>query len=103
VTENAITENEAAVLRAIACNCFNNLNYSTPKTYDECNGDIWADLINDSAYPSDIEGKTLSGVCGSLARKGFIKTSGKGKDCGITMTENGFNEMMKFYNGNLDQ
>ena len=68
-----LTTNEYKVLRAIAFNDFG----------DGPGTDIWADCINESRYPSGIEGKALSGVVASLAKKGFIRCEGKGRDAGI--------------------
>jgi len=92
-----ITQNEAAVLRAIATNCYNVMNYGNPSCYEEANQEIWTNLINDAEYPSGIEGKSLSGVCGSLARKGLILSFEGGKDSTIMMTEEGFNAYSEFY------
>ena len=94
-----ITSNEAAVLRAIATNCFNVLNYGIPTCYEEANNEIWADLINDAEFPSGIEGKALSGVCGSLSKKGLIQ-SFAGFEAGestIMMTREGFDAYREFF------
>ena len=74
-----MTTNENAVLLAIAFNDFG----------DGPGTDIWADCINDSSKPSGIEGKALSGVVASLAKKGLIYCSGKGRDAYIRITEEG--------------
>jgi len=56
-----LTENEIKVLRALANNAYGD------------NGDgVWADCINDSHTPSGITGNALSGVVGSLCKKGLI-------------------------------
>ena len=94
-----ITPNEAAVLRAIATNCFNVLNYGAPTCYEEANQEIWTDLINDAEYPSGITGKTLSGVCGSLAKKGLIQsfTGFEAGEATIMMTREGFDAYQEYY------
>ena len=69
----ALTSSEYKVLRAIAFNEFG----------DGPGTDIWADCINGSKYPSGIEGKALSGVVASLAKKGFIRSEGTGRDATI--------------------
>ena len=98
-----ITENEAKVLRAIATNCFNCLNYGIPTSYEEANNDVWSDCIDDAKIPSGLTPRSLSGVCGSLARKGLVQSSNwDDSDNVIRMTEAGFNTMMKFYNNNLE-
>ena len=68
-----LTTGEYKVLRAIAFNDFG----------DGPGTDIWADCINGSKYPSGIEGKALSGVVASLAKKGFIRSEGTGRDATI--------------------
>ena len=95
-----ITANEAAVLQSIATNCFNVLNYDIPTCYEEANAEIWTFAINDAKIPSGIEGKTLSGVCASLSKKGLIKCymGGSSKDdATIMMTEEGFNAYRAFF------
>ena len=56
-----ITENEQKVLRSLANN-----------HYGEKGHGVWSWAVNDSDTPSNIEGKALSGVIGSLCKKGFI-------------------------------
>jgi hypothetical protein len=68
-----LTTGEYKVLRSIAFNEFG----------DGPGTDIWADCINGSKYPSGIEGKALSGVVASLAKKGFIRCEGTGRDATI--------------------
>ena len=70
-----ITSNELKVLQSIATNFFG----------QQVGDPVWADCINDSHKPSRIEGKALSGVCASLAKKGLIETDG---DC-VCITEKG--------------
>jgi hypothetical protein len=56
-----LTTNEAAVMLSLKHN-----HYGT-------DGDgVWAWAINDSQKPSGITGKELSGVVGSLAKKGYL-------------------------------
>lgn len=97
-----ITENEAKVLRAIATNCFNVLNYGIPTCYEEACNVTWSDCIDDAKIPSGLAPRTIAGVCGSLARKGMVRSSDEGRDSVIEMTEAGFDAMMKFYNNNLE-
>ena len=84
------TEKEFKVLRAIATNCFNHLNYGTPEVYEDADAPIWSAEINDAGEPSEIEGLELSGVCGSLARKGFVGTHKDRDGETIWLTEEGF-------------
>lgn len=97
-----ITENEAKVLRAIATNCFNCLNYGIPACYEEANNCTWSDCIDDAKIPSGLAPRTIAGVCGSLARKGMVRSYDEGRDSTIEMTEAGFDAMMKFYNNDLE-
>lgn len=94
-----ITSNEAAVLRAIATNCYNVMNYGVPTCYEDANQEIWTDLINDAECPSGIEGKALSGVCSSLVKKGLMKsfTGFEKGEATVMMTEEGFNAYIAFY------
>jgi hypothetical protein len=58
-----LTVNEVAVLKSLANNCYGD------------NGDgVWSWAVNDSMTPSDLQGKTLSGVIGSLCKKGLIRS-----------------------------
>ena len=88
-----ITTNEAAVLRSIATNYYNSLNGGAPSNYAEANNPVWSELINDASIPSGITGKSLSGVCGSLAQKGFIGSDG---EC-TWLTETGWNALIAHY------
>jgi hypothetical protein len=98
-----ITENEAKVLRAIATNCFNVLNYGIPTSFEEADNDVWSDLIDDAKIPSGLAPRSIAGVCGSLARKGMVVSSDwdDNERC-IRLTEAGFDAMMKFYNNDLE-
>lgn len=97
-----ITLSEAKVLRAIATNCFNCLNYGIPASYEEASNDVWSDCIDDAKIPSGLAPRSIAGVCGSLARKGLVQSSAwDDSDNVIRMTEAGFDAMMKFYGGNL--
>jgi DNA-binding MarR family transcriptional regulator len=64
-----LTENELAVVKALAFN-----NYSIGYC-DDLEGATWSEFINDSAAPSGIEGRSLSGVVSSLCQKGLIASS----------------------------
>ena len=94
-----ITANEAAVLRSIATNCYNVMNYGVPSCYEEANQEIWTNLLNDAEFPSGLEGKTLSGVCGSLAKKGLTKsfTGFEAGEATIMMTKEGYDAMTEFF------
>ncbi len=67
----AITDNEKRVLRAILTNCF----HDGTQGEDKITNPVWSNCINDADEPSGLEGKSLSGVCGSLAQKGMIGTN----------------------------
>lgn len=73
-----ITESERKVLRSIYTNDFG--------TNGDC---VWADSINDSAEPSGIEGRSLSGVVSSLMQKGLLHSGGYGRDATIGLTDAG--------------
>lgn len=79
----AITDNERKVLAAIKHNYFAAGNFGDDAPW------IWSDCINDSDKPSGIEGKTLSGICGSLATKGLVETDGHKRDACIRLTKAG--------------
>lgn len=74
-----ITEKEQAVLISILHNMFNETGLDP----------VWAECLNDSRRPSGIEGKTLSGVCASLAKKDLVICYGKGSDSCVTLTKQG--------------
>jgi len=58
-----LTENEKAVMKSLANN-----HYGT-------DGDgVWSWAVNDSDTPSGITGPSLSGVIGSLCKKGLIRS-----------------------------
>jgi DNA-binding MarR family transcriptional regulator len=56
-----LTESEIAVLRSLANN-----------HYGDKGDGVWSWAVNHSDTPSGITGKALSGVMGSLAKKGLI-------------------------------
>lgn len=58
-----LTQNEVAVLKSLANNHYG----------DDGDG-VWAWAVNDSRTPSGITGKALSGVVGSLCKKGLISS-----------------------------
>jgi hypothetical protein len=80
-----ITDKEGKVLKAVLTNDFTMSNGRVPEKYDGPDW-IWSDCINDTRFPSGIEGKTLSGVVSSLCRKGLLKSDG---EC-VALTEAGF-------------
>ena len=58
-----LTENETKVMKALANNHYGD------------NGDgVWSWAVNDSQTPSGITGTSLSGVVGSLCKKGLIRS-----------------------------
>tara|TARA_R110002020_G_scaffold130222_2_gene291399 strand:- start:248 stop:562 length:315 start_codon:yes stop_codon:yes gene_type:complete len=65
-----LTESETKVLIALATNHYGGLDDHDPTWSACCVG--WRDSINDSSFPSGIEGKALSGVVGSLSKKGLL-------------------------------
>jgi hypothetical protein len=65
-----LTESETKVLIALATNDYAGLWGHDPKESYCCVG--WSNTINDSSFPSGIEGKALSGVVGSLSKKGLL-------------------------------
>ncbi len=84
-----ITSNERKVLRAVLTNYFTSLNGGLPTEYEV--ESVWANCINDSNEPSGVEGKRLSGVISSLNSKGLVRSSGKGEDACVALTEDGYN------------
>lgn len=56
-----LTENEHKVMKSLANNDYG----------DRGNG-VWSWAVNESRTPSGLTGKTLSGVVGSLCKKGYI-------------------------------
>jgi DNA-binding MarR family transcriptional regulator len=77
-----ITENERKVLNAIRFNYFGS---ASGPGYA-----VWSLQIDDSNRSSGLTPRTLSGVCGSLAKKGLVKTSGSGRQSCIELTQTGF-------------
>ena len=74
-----LTDNEKSVMKSLANN-----------NYGDCGDGVWSNAVNDSLTPSGITGASLSGVIGSLCKKGFITSSKyeKNEDV-IWMTETG--------------
>lgn len=56
-----LTDNEKAVMKSLANN-----------HYGEQGDGVWSNAVNDSQTPSGITGASLSGVIGSLCKKGLI-------------------------------
>jgi hypothetical protein len=84
MTDNpATTENELRVLNAIRYNYFNS-------AAEPVGHEVWSLQIEDSNRPSGLSGRTLSGVCASLARKGLVKTGGSGREQTIALTQAGY-------------
>lgn len=87
------TDKEYRVLRAILLNDFTNVNGAMPENYADAT-EIWANSINDSAEPSGITGRSLSGVCSTLAQKGLIYANGRGEDATVRLTQGGYDAAM---------
>lgn len=58
-----LTEKETAVITSLIYNA-----------YGDEDGGVWSGSVNDSRKPSGIEGKELSGVIGSLCKKGLLSS-----------------------------
>lgn len=84
-----VTTNEYRVLRALLTNFFSANGSAAASAYEAC-CEIWSDSINDASEPSGLTGKALSGVCGSLAAKGLVRTGGYGRDSYIVLTSAGY-------------
>jgi hypothetical protein len=74
-----VTESELKVLRSLRTNHYG----------DGGEGPTWAWAVNESDEPSGFTGKTLSGICGSLAKKKLIASSGSGEEAWIELTDAG--------------
>jgi hypothetical protein len=83
IVEN-LTENEHAVLKAL----YNN-------AYGEKGDGVWAWAVNDSHEPSGITGKSLSGVVGSLCKKGLYRSEEYDKNEWVLYTTELGNSVMK--------
>lgn len=83
-----MTQNEYAVLKTILHNYFSPTNGAG--TEEDIDGEIWSNCINDSNYPSGIEGKPLSGVVSNLKQKGFVKAYHGGRDSTVCITRAGY-------------
>jgi len=82
-----ITDSEYAVLQSL----YNN-------HYGDHGSCTWAWAVNHSEKPSGIEGKALSGVVGSLCKKGLYKADNcKGNDAGLWSTELGDEVMAELF------
>lgn len=82
-----ITENELKVLIAIRYNWFS--------SGDPVGCEVWSLQIDDSNQPSGLAGRTLSGVCASLAKKGLVKTGGCGREQTIALTQSGYDATLQ--------
>lgn len=90
-----ITDNEAKVLKAVLTNDFTMSNGRVPDKFEGSDW-IWSDCINDTRFPSGIEGKALSGVVSSLCQKGLLQTDGNsGRDACVSLTEAGYAAAVK--------
>jgi hypothetical protein len=58
-----LTDNEQKVLKSLANN-----------NYGDYGDGVWSWAVNDSQCPSGIEGNALSGVVGSLVKKGLFRS-----------------------------
>lgn len=87
-----ITQNEKAVIFAIAQNEMNGANYGVPTDIFDAVTYTWT--LKDGAYiiPDDLmvpSGKSLSGTVSSLVQKGLVHSYGKGDDASIGLTNEG--------------
>lgn len=82
-----VTANELKVLLAIRHNWFS--------SGDPVGCEVWSLQIDDSNEPSGLAGRTLSGVCASLAKKGLVKTSGSGREQTIALTQAGYDATLQ--------
>jgi hypothetical protein len=81
-----ITENERKVLTAILHNYYNS-------SVNPVDIEVWSLQIEDSQKPSGLHGRTISGVCSSLAKKGLVTTGGSGREQTIALTQAGYDEV----------
>lgn len=94
-----VTANERIVLNMIARNLYQPQNGARPEGYDDTS-DVWSNCLDSHNAPESLSGATLSAVCGSLAKKGLVRTyddnrtkaqRGHGPDeSTIALTESGF-------------
>ena len=85
-----ITKNEAIVLNMIARNYFQTDLAQIAIEGRWGDSGIWSEQIEDTSAPEKVSGRTLSGVCGSLAVKGLVSSDYDGEDSTIALTEAGF-------------
>lgn len=85
-----VTEKQYKVLRAILTNYYTPLNGDIGTAEQHVGGGVWSRLINDAREPSGMEGRTLSGVCGTLVQAGYATTNGTGKEQTIALTQAGY-------------
>jgi len=89
ITAIKVTENEQSVLRAILTNYFSENNGGIPDVFI-ARDFVWSSSLDDAAEEPLVTGKALSGVCGSLAVKGLVETTGSGKESAIALTKAGY-------------
>lgn len=94
-----MTSKELWVIEAIVSNEFSGYNYHLPEhtvSYDELRRDgatsCWANSIEDNGakHGTVVAGKEISGVVGSLVKKGYVYSCGTGRDATVTVTEAGW-------------
>lgn len=90
-----VTNNERSVLRAILTNDYAAGNGAIPETFVRRDW-VWSNCVDCARETPLVEGKALSGVCGSLAQKGLVETDGNtGREACICLTEEGYRVAME--------
>lgn len=86
-----LTEKERIVLRAITLSEYHSFDSTDPRVVDF---GVWSFSLNNfETAAAGIKGKALSGVVGSLVRKGFAGTSQDDGDDVVWITAAGWNEL----------
>jgi hypothetical protein len=94
-----ITQNEKAVIFAIAQNEMNGANYGVPTDTFDARTYTWT--LKHGAYiiPEDLEvpsGKSLSGTVSSLVQKGLVSANGNGDDATVGLTDEGLSKYQSY-------
>lgn len=92
-----LTQKELYIIEAIVSNEMSENNYSLPsylETYEEanCKYGCWADTIENNRAPNGekVTGKSISGVVASLNKKGYVVSSGTGREATVAVTRAGW-------------
>jgi len=93
----SLTQKEIYIIEAIVSNSYCCNNYKLPSatlSYDDAvqGEEIWANTIDDNGakHGEIVIGKEISGVVSSLNRKGYVVSSGSGRDASVMVTEEGW-------------